>query len=118
MSDVVTPGKIAETLASITHQIGEVLDQLRDADLEAARSKAEYDFAYAQAFRQTSGSIEARRHLATETCHGRRLAAEEAACKVRDLKARVRHLETRVDVGRSYGAALRAEMNALPWAEG
>lgn len=113
-----TPLDVGRWLSTLTHEIGEKLDELRDADLEATRAKADYDRAVAVAFKQCSGSVEARRHMTTEMCHGRRLAAEEAACRVRDLKARIRLLETRIDVGRSWGAALRAEMAALPWQEG
>lgn len=113
-----TPIQVGKVLGKLTHEIGDKLDELRDADLEAARSKTEYDRAFAIAFKQCSGSEAARRHMATEMCHGRRLAAEEAACKVRDIKARIRLLETRIDVGRSYGAALRAEAAVVPWMEG
>lgn len=113
-----TPIQVGRLLGKLTHEIGEKLDELRDADLDATRLKAEYDRAFSVAFKHTSGSVEARRHLVVEMCHGRRLAAEEAACKVRDLKNRIKLLETRIDVGRSYGAALRAEAAALPWMEG
>lgn len=113
-----TPIEVGQLLGKLTHEIGERLDQLRDADYEHVRLKAEYDRASAIAFKQCSGSIEARRNMVVEMCHGRRLAAEEAAAKVRDIKARIKLLETRIDVGRSYGAALRAEAAALPWMEG
>lgn len=113
-----TPIEVGRLLGKLTHEIGDKLDELRDADLEATRAKVDYDRAYAVAFKQCSGSVESRRHMATEMCHGRRLAAEEAAVQVRDLKNRIRLLETRIDVGRSYGAALRAEAAALPWQEG
>lgn len=113
-----TPIQVGRLLGELTKEIGDKLDLLREADYEATRAKIDYDRALSIAFRQASGSIEARRHIATEMCHGRRLAAEEAAVKVRDLKNRIKLLETRIDVGRSYGAALRAEAAALPWQEG
>jgi hypothetical protein len=114
------PVQIGRWLGEITHHIGELVQDLGEADLEAARAKAEYDRAYAIAFRHASGSVESRRHTATEMCHGRRLAAEEAACRVRDIKNKIQHARDRIDVGRSYGAALRAEASAVqtPWMEG
>lgn len=115
-----TPIQVGELLGKIVAEIGELVVLLGAADMAATRAKAEYDRAIAIAFRQASGSIESRRHTATEVCHGRRLEADEGAVKVRDLKNRIRHLETRIDVGRSFGAALRAEAAALntPWTEG
>lgn len=115
-----SPLEVGQQLGAIVAEIGRLVDQLGEADMDATRAKVEYDRALAIAFRQCSGSIEARRHMATETTYGRRLEAEEAASRVRDLKTRIRWLETRIDVGRSYGAALRAEAAAVntPWTEG
>jgi hypothetical protein len=115
-----TPIEVGELLGQYVNQIGRITDELAEADLAATRAKVEYDRAYAIAFRQCSGSIEARRHMATETTHGRRLEAEERASEVRKLKAQIRVLETRIDVGRSFGAALRAEAAAVntQWTEG
>lgn len=114
------PVQIGRWLGEITHQIGELVTELGEADLEAVRAKADYDRAYAIAFKQASGSVESRRFTATEVCHGRRLAADEAACRVRDIKNKIQHARDRIDVGRSYGAALRAEASAVntPWLEG
>lgn len=115
-----TPIQVGELLGAIVSEMGKLVDELAAADMEATRAKAEYDRAVAIAFRQASGSIEARRHIATETCHGRRLAADEAASRVRSLRSRIKHLEVRIDVGRSFGAALRAEAAAVntQWTEG
>lgn len=115
-----TPIAVGNLLAAIVGQIGELVLELEAADMEATRAKAEFDRAYAIAYRQASGSVESRRLIAVETTYGRRLEADEAAVRVRGLKSRIRHLETRVDVGRSYGAALRAEAAAVntPWTEG
>lgn len=134
MDDLVTPRKIGEWLGQITAEIGQLVQQLGEADLDHSRKKSaherakiEYDRAYAIAFRQSSGSVEARRFNATEVCYGRRVAADEArkeadeaACKVRDLKEKISHARDRIDVGRSYGAALRAEAQVVgsPWTEG
>lgn len=115
-----TPIAVGQLLGAIVAEIGSLVDELGAADLEATRAKVDFDRAYAVAYRQASGSVESRRHTATEITHKYRLEAEEAAAAVRHLKNRIRHLETRVDVGRSYGAALRAEAAAVntPWMEG
>lgn len=134
MDDLVTPRKIGEWLGSITHEIGQLVQQLGEADLDLAhkraaceKAKTDYDRAYAIAFRQSSGSVDARKLNATEVCYGRRVAVDEArkeaeiaACRVRDLKEKIGHARDRIDVGRSYGAALRAEAQAVgsPWTEG
>ncbi len=107
-------------LSQLLGELGQLGQDLAVADLAAAHAKADYDRAYSVAFRQSSGSVEARRHIATEMCHGRRLAADEAACKVRELNQKIRWTRDRIDVGRSYGAVLRAEaqLTGSPWTEG
>lgn len=115
-----TPIAVGHLLGQIVAEIGKYVEELSEADMAATRAKAEYDRAYAIAFRQASGSIESRRHTATEVTHGRRLEADEGASRVRSLRTRIKYLETRIDVGRSFGAALRAEAAAVntPWTEG
>jgi hypothetical protein len=115
-----TPVQIGRWLGEITHQIGKLVDELGEADLDLTRKRAEARRAFAIAFRQASGSAEARKYTATEVCYGRQLAADEAACRVRDLNERIQHARDRIRVGQSYGAALRAEASAIntPWMEG
>ena len=43
------------------------------------------------------------------------LVAEALA---RHLKAKIRSIESRIEIGRSYGAAIRAELRTLPGQEG
>jgi hypothetical protein len=117
---LISPREVGRRLGQIVYEIAQLVTELGEADLEAVRAKVAHERAYAIAFRQSSGSIEARRHIATEMCHGRRLAAEEAAARVRDINNKIKFARDRIDVGRSYGAALRAEASATgsPWTEG
>jgi hypothetical protein len=112
---VTSPLEVGKLLGQITHEIGRLTVELGKADREARRARAEYDRACAVAFRQTagSGSIEARKYQVVELTHGRRLAAEDAASRVADLKERLKYARDRIDVGRSLGAALRAEAAAV-----
>ncbi len=116
----VTPLQVGELLGQLTHELQEMVEQLAVADLEATRAKADFDQRFAVAFLQKTGSVEARKFSAVDTTHKWRLLADEAACRVRDIKERIRTIRDRIDVGRSYGAALRAEAAAVntPWQEG
>jgi len=57
------------------------------------------------------GSVDARKHTAVIETHTQRLAADVADAAVRHLRRRIDAVKTRIDVGRSYGAAIRAELN-------
>ena len=55
--------------------------------------------------------MEQRKHLAVVAVHQLRLDADVADALVRHLRRRIDATKVRIEVGRSYGAAIRAELN-------
>jgi hypothetical protein len=84
--------------------------QLETADRDWVEKNAAADLAFSRAYMGATGSIEARKHTAVIETHQQRLAAEVAEAVVRHLRRQLDALKVRVDVGRSYGAAVRAEI--------
>jgi hypothetical protein len=115
----ISPRGVAQQSADLTAQLGELVRELGEADLKATRARVEFLKRYAIAWQQVSGSEQTRRQVAIRVTIGWRLEAEEATCEVRRLNREIDHLELRVGVSRSLGAAVRAEAQALgPWTEG
>jgi hypothetical protein len=84
--------------------------ELAVADEDAVRTKQRYEVAFAKAFLSSEGSAEARKQSAVLAVENPRLDMEIAAAKLRAVRARIDTLKVQIDVGRSFGAALRAEI--------
>ena len=84
---------------------------LGDLDREATELRSAYSLAYALAFVQAEGSMDIRRYLATIATAEQSAAADAAECSVRDKRSQVRAVEKSIDVARSVGALVKAEMN-------
>lgn len=109
MSDQLTPNAVAQQLANLARQLDDLVDAIDDAEKRAVHSREDYTLAYAKAFLSAEGSMEIRKHLATEQTHDTRIAAELAEQLVKGIRRQIDTVRIRIDVGRSLGAALRAE---------
>ena len=118
MTDL-TPLGVARRFDQLTDQLDELVRELNEADRTATRARVEFIKRYSIAWQQVSGSVEAKRQTATRVTIEYRKDAEEADCEVRRLRRLVDLMELRIGVGRSIGAAVRAEVSALgAWTEG
>lgn len=108
-----TPNEVALQLARLARDLEATTTTLDGADMDAVQAKEAYTLAYAKAFLTADGPMDVRRYQATVDSHAERLAAETADQVVRGLRRRVDTLKVRIDVGRSYGSALKAELQAL-----
>ena len=108
-----TPVEIARHLGQLSAELSELVRQLNEADADHTRKKEAFVLAEAMAYRQASGTLPLRKAISVELTHGQRLAAEEAELVVRQLRRKLDALKVRIDVGRSFGAAVRAEANLL-----
>lgn len=111
MTAPMTPNDVALQLARLARDLDEAVRVIEMADRDSVEKKAVADLAFSRAFMAATGSVDARKHIATIETHDQRLAAEVADAVVRHLRRRIDALKTRVEVGRSVGAALRTEMN-------
>lgn len=111
MSAPLTPNEVALQLSRLARDLDETVRALEHADRDATEKRAASDLAFSRAFMAATGSVDYRKHHATVETHNQRLAADVADAVVRHLRRRIDAVKTRIDVGRSYGAAIRAELN-------
>lgn len=108
-----TPLEVADHLAALGLELDHLTRALNEADDQFVSAKERYTQARAVAYRHATGTGPAREAITTETTHLQRLAAEEAELQVRKLRRQIDAIKVRIDIGRSFGAAIRAELEAI-----
>src|SRR5690242_20701694 len=98
-------------LAELSRMLDAAVNDLGDADLAAVHARHAYVKGFAKAFLQADGAMDVRKQLAVTATSDEWLEAEVADAAVRALRERIKALHTRIDVGRSLGAAYRAEIS-------
>ena len=109
MTDMLTSAQIAEQLAKLSKQLDELVSTIAAAEALAVDAREDYTLAHSKAFLWAEGPMDIRKHEAIVATHNERLQAEVAEATVRGLRRQIDSVKMRVDVGRSLGAALRAE---------
>lgn len=104
-----TPNSVAQNLADLARQLDKLVTQMDEAEKNAVVARENFTMAYARAFLQAEGPMDVRKHKATVATHDDRLAADTAEQLVKGIRRQIETVRLRVDVGRSLGAALRAE---------
>lgn len=104
-----TSAGIARQLASLARQLDDLVSEVDDAEREAVNAREEYTRRHSRAFLEAEGAMDIRKHTALLDTSDARLAAELAETHVKGLKRRVESIRLRIEIGRSLGAALRAE---------
>ena len=105
-----TATEVALALSKLARELDQTVKALEMADRDWVEKRAAADLAFSRAYMAAAGSIEARKHIATVETHQQRLGADVAEAVVRHLRRSLDALKVRIDVGRSYGAAVRAEI--------
>jgi translation elongation factor EF-Ts len=113
MSAPATAGEVVRNLIELTGELREKTGAYRSAEHDAAIKRHRADIAEARAFLRCDGSVEFRKKTAELAADLEEGAALVAEALVRVLKAEIRELETRIDVGRTYGATVRAELKTI-----
>lgn len=101
---------VMEHLRDLSKELDGLVQKIGDEDRIATVQKEEYLRAYAKAWRAAQGSVEARKQIAIGLTAEQRLAAEVADCEVRNLRRQIEALKLRIEVGRSLGSAIKAEV--------
>lgn len=102
--------EVVKHLGALSRQLDETTQALNDADIESVHAREAAKLAESQAFLTSEGAMDMRKHRAIVATHEVRLTAEVAAATVRGLVRTVHTLQSRIDVGRTYGATLRSEI--------
>ncbi|MGD9749711.1 MAG: hypothetical protein AB7W59_01830 [Acidimicrobiia bacterium] len=109
MSAPLTAAAVAEQLAKLSRKLDELVASIGEAETKAVNAREDFTLAHAKAFLSAEGPMDVRRYVAVEATHVERLAAETAEALVRGLRRQIDSVRVRIDVGRSVGAAVRAE---------
>lgn len=108
-----TATEVAQFLAALARSLAELTKEIGTADRQAVHARERYIQAYAEKFKSLDGPMEERKQTAIARTHEARLIAEEADWRVRQLRREIDAVKVRIDVGRSYGAAVRAEIELV-----
>jgi intein-encoded DNA endonuclease-like protein len=109
----VDPTQVTLNLLKLSHQLQQLSDGLDELEEDAVTAKEIYTVEYARSFLNSSGSVEIRRQETLLNTTKERLAADIAETKVRARKRQIETLHTRIEVGRSCSALVRAEASLL-----
>ncbi len=116
-TELLTPNAVVTQLAELGRELDAAVRTLRSAELEAVQKRHTADLAESRAFVDAEGSMELRKHLARLGAAKVEDEALVAEAVVRYLRARIRAIDTRIEIGRSMGASLRSELKLLPYSE-
>jgi hypothetical protein len=105
------PNEVVLALMKLSRRLDEVTNALNEKDEEATRKRAAHTLANSEAFIRAEGSVDLRKHKAIVETNDLRFAAELAEMEVRGLTRAVKTLTTRIEVGRSTGAAVRSDIS-------
>ena len=117
MTDMLTPNDVVKQLSQLGRDLDAIVRTLKEAELDAVVKRHDADIAESKAFVNAEGSVDLRKHLArlaTEKVEGEALVSEAV---VRHLRARIKAVDARIEIGRSMGVALRSELKMLPYSE-
>lgn len=113
MTAPATANEVVRNLAELTRELRDKTSAYRTAEHDAAMKRHAADLAEARAFLAADGSVEFRKNTAKVAADRQEGDALVAEALVRILKAEIRSIETRIDVGRTFGATVRAELRTL-----
>ncbi len=105
-----TPNAVVSGLLELGRELAALSKDLDAIELEAVNRREDLTLAAAKAFLSADGPVDVRKNIALVATHDERLAAETAEAIVRGRRRQIESVRTRIDVGRSAAAALRAEM--------
>lgn len=113
MTAPATSAEVVKGLSQLTGELRDTVTALKSAENDAAVKRHAADMAESRAFLSADGAMDLRKHTARVAADRQEGDALVAEALVRVLRAKIRELETRIDVGRTYGATVRAELKTV-----
>lgn len=111
MTAPLTANDVAASLAERGRELAALVTAIDKAERDAVNRREDYTLALSKAFLRAEGAMDIRKHQSIVETHVERLAAETAEAVVRGLRRSIDSVRVRIDIGRSLGAALRAEVS-------
>jgi hypothetical protein len=112
-----TAADVVRNLSALTEELRIKVAAFRSAERDAAEKRHAADMVESRAFLRADGPMDIRKHEARVAADHAEQDALVAEALVRVLRAEIRSIETRIDVGRTYGASVRAELKTLGYGE-
>jgi hypothetical protein len=109
MADI-TPTSVVSNLLELARELARLSSGLDELERAAVNKAADATNIYLQSFLAAEGPQYLREVIAKRASSEAQLAADLAKCMVTGRKRDLEVLRTRIDVGRSAAAALRAEL--------
>lgn len=113
MTAPATANDVVRQLSTLTARLYTLVGQYADAEREAVELRQAADVVEAKAFLRAEGAVETRKRQALIDADDAESKARVAEALVRTLRAKIRATETDIDVHRSFGASIRAELQTL-----
>lgn len=113
MSAPATANDVVRNLSALTEELRRTVTAFRAAERDAAEKRHAADMVESRAFLRADGAMDLRKHEARVAADDAEGAALVAEALVRVLRAEIRSIETRIEVGRTYGATVRAELRTV-----
>lgn len=110
-----TPVEVVKHLGELTASLDRAVTALKLAERDAAEKRHSADMAESRAFLNADGSMEIRRHTARVAADRHEHDALVAEALVRVLRQEIRAIGTRIEVGRTFSATVRAELQTLDY---
>jgi arginyl-tRNA synthetase len=108
-----SPNAVVLQLLELARELQKLSDELDGLEERAVEAKEVHTVAYAKTFLDQSGSVEERKQRSMWLTADERLAAELAEAMVKAQRRKIDTLRTRIDIGRSAAALVRAESELL-----
>lgn len=113
MTAPATANEVIRNLTELTEELRRVVSSYRYAEKDAAEKRHAADIVESRAFLTAEGAMDLRKHQARLQADQVENDALVAEALVRVLRQEIRSIETRIEVGRTYGATVRAELRTL-----
>lgn len=110
MSAPQTATEVAQHLLSLAREHDHATAELSRLDEAAVRARARYEITFARAFLEGEGSVDNRKQAARLLVESEWLDVEIADQRVRSCRERLRSIAVRIECGRSFGSAIKAEI--------
>lgn len=102
---------VARRLAELSRELDTKTEEAQRLDDKAVRARHAYEIAYANAFLNSAGSVDARKLQAVIDTDVEKLEAEIADQVLRACRARIATIKVQIETGRSLSSALKAEIS-------
>lgn len=117
MTAPATATEVVRNLSVLTEELRRTVTAFRAAERDAAVKRHAADMVESRAFLNATGAMDLRKHEARVAADQAEQEALVAEALVRVLRAEIRSIETRIEVGRTYGATVRAELATLGYGD-